>query len=1321
MTTKQVRLRRGTTQEHENFVGVQGEVTVDTDKKTLRVHDNNTPGGTLLATEQFVEDSLVNVTQGPAGPQGPAGTTNYNDLTNKPTLSNVATTGSFYDLTNIPDEIERLVWVGLNGSDNLDYEGRGNALLPFRTIQAAIDYINSEDGGAILLAPGNHVGDISINSEKAIIIYGFDASHTKNTVIKGKITVTNGNSNFSVRNIDISPNGNHTAIDLQAFGVVSFENSVIEAPQALNGTDLVKIGGSNGLAVNFENCTIIENNTAGINITNTNPLLTVSFDNMQGNPNIRANGACRFLYTGSAGVGNVTASGTGPVQLSSISQCGTVTHTNGSIVISNVAFIQGVSSTVNAGLGYSFNMSNVNFLRTDGTYSPLNKTGTCSYTITNTNYNVATSVIAGQRRSYGTLTGDIGRTVKLVAAATHTCSGSDEELLVNYAGDAVITLPNPGVNGMKIKVRDISGNLGKTNKIYSPQYGIDRPGLTIKIQVADGSNHKISSSSGFGSDYVGIPNAHGGREFIFFDGIWYIENLTSLIDDSWYAPKLAGVELINSRYPGDDLGGAGFIPDSKGHSSWDLELGAYSYEHIDRSFFHEDDIYGNPQAWSRIWLSNRGAIIGNNPYGGASLTLDGGTLNLKSPLDITTPNGIKTSNLHVTPSNLWEYSRLTIDSGLSYSNTTRMDFTNSRAGAKWIAVGGKRDGGEFMFNDPTSGIWTSNDGISFNVVPTPFDEPGYGQAQFEHIAHIPGGMWGTLLTITKSMRLFKSINGGDAWTEVEHNGLPEASYYTPSLIGAGTRFYLICLRDILQSTDAGITWTTVLPTEVELDEQIQLTAGAYNAETNTLIVVGGKYDPSSFGWKGSYAIRSDLSTTDLNQWTTIVNTTAGGIIGIATVTDYDGIDRWGFVREKSWNEAIHGWGVAPALWNEGNPYVTVQFSRRLSTIVPGLNPNQQEPSYNQTDFYYNQPTSVNGVQGGITGQSVLKWEDPNFFSLIMGRCRMVMDRVGTPLMFVQAYQWMGGEEGGFGMSHMYTVPDKDTVNPHEDLTTNFAAGQMKALAVHVDGPNMMVVADGDYATYGVGRMVSTDGRNYQTWYSLSGVYTESNPQGENWIDVQKAPVNDIIVINPSTNYEPTVASLFADPDNSNFRIQGKQVGSGVIIDTRDINGVLSYNLVCYDNHVYAKNLVLDGALTSMSNIINLDNLAYANVGLGFKNQYGIYHNPYPNGYTSVPAGQLVVLASYNEQFTSAKFMINAQADNGVHGQTSEIIVTGLTNNINNPNGSVTSVTNNGGQAWLAFGIQRNPDNIQEIQIVCAAAYDCTVSVLPILMISPNLY
>ena len=42
---KQVRLRRGTTAQHASFTGAQGEVTYDTDKKTLVAHDGVTAGG----------------------------------------------------------------------------------------------------------------------------------------------------------------------------------------------------------------------------------------------------------------------------------------------------------------------------------------------------------------------------------------------------------------------------------------------------------------------------------------------------------------------------------------------------------------------------------------------------------------------------------------------------------------------------------------------------------------------------------------------------------------------------------------------------------------------------------------------------------------------------------------------------------------------------------------------------------------------------------------------------------------------------------------------------------------------------------------------------------------------------------------------------------------------------------------------------------------------------------------------------------------------------------------------------------------------------
>lgn len=47
----EVKFRRGTTAEHASFTGADGEVTVDTDKETLVVHDGSTAGGFPLARE----------------------------------------------------------------------------------------------------------------------------------------------------------------------------------------------------------------------------------------------------------------------------------------------------------------------------------------------------------------------------------------------------------------------------------------------------------------------------------------------------------------------------------------------------------------------------------------------------------------------------------------------------------------------------------------------------------------------------------------------------------------------------------------------------------------------------------------------------------------------------------------------------------------------------------------------------------------------------------------------------------------------------------------------------------------------------------------------------------------------------------------------------------------------------------------------------------------------------------------------------------------------------------------------------------------------
>ena len=56
---KQLQLRKGTATEHNTFTGADGEVTVDTTNKTLRVHDGSTVGGIRLATLSSVQEAVV--------------------------------------------------------------------------------------------------------------------------------------------------------------------------------------------------------------------------------------------------------------------------------------------------------------------------------------------------------------------------------------------------------------------------------------------------------------------------------------------------------------------------------------------------------------------------------------------------------------------------------------------------------------------------------------------------------------------------------------------------------------------------------------------------------------------------------------------------------------------------------------------------------------------------------------------------------------------------------------------------------------------------------------------------------------------------------------------------------------------------------------------------------------------------------------------------------------------------------------------------------------------------------------------------------------
>jgi hypothetical protein len=118
--TKRVRLRKGTEQEHASFAGAGAEVTVDTTKNTLRVHDGTTVGGFEITKARYdvissTANLLVNVKYF-------ADTTNATFTATLPTIKQVGDCIEVIDAEAYWD-INNLTIVTQNDEQFKDYSG----------------------------------------------------------------------------------------------------------------------------------------------------------------------------------------------------------------------------------------------------------------------------------------------------------------------------------------------------------------------------------------------------------------------------------------------------------------------------------------------------------------------------------------------------------------------------------------------------------------------------------------------------------------------------------------------------------------------------------------------------------------------------------------------------------------------------------------------------------------------------------------------------------------------------------------------------------------------------------------------------------------------------------------------------------------------------------------------------------------------------------------------------------------------------------------------------------------------------------------------
>ena len=146
---KQLKLRRGTTSQHSSFTGAEGEVTVDTTKDTLVVHDGSTAGGTPLAKESAIPSAYTHPNHsGEVTSTGDGATVIADNIVDEANLkvSNSPTNG--YSLTAQSGNTGGLTWAEISASP-----GGSNTQLQYNNSGSFAGSANlTFDGNNLLIA-----------------------------------------------------------------------------------------------------------------------------------------------------------------------------------------------------------------------------------------------------------------------------------------------------------------------------------------------------------------------------------------------------------------------------------------------------------------------------------------------------------------------------------------------------------------------------------------------------------------------------------------------------------------------------------------------------------------------------------------------------------------------------------------------------------------------------------------------------------------------------------------------------------------------------------------------------------------------------------------------------------------------------------------------------------------------------------------------------------------------------------------------------------------------------------------------------------------
>jgi len=183
----QVQFRRGSTSEHSSFTGAIGEVTVDTDLDTIRVHDGSTAGGIRIAKFSEVNSAF---TLSDASSNTISVTPGDSDITIKGDGSGITPTVAGNSVTFALDNVVNLT--SISSSDSTGVTINDDLLITGVIKAEGSSAIFIDDGLSVsgAITSSTTISGTTVTGTTLTLASGFSATQSS-----GDVTVANATSN----------------------------------------------------------------------------------------------------------------------------------------------------------------------------------------------------------------------------------------------------------------------------------------------------------------------------------------------------------------------------------------------------------------------------------------------------------------------------------------------------------------------------------------------------------------------------------------------------------------------------------------------------------------------------------------------------------------------------------------------------------------------------------------------------------------------------------------------------------------------------------------------------------------------------------------------------------------------------------------------------------------------------------------------------------------------------------------------------------------------------------------------------------------------